>query len=398
MNDGRDSIGLYLHIPFCLSKCHYCDFNTYEGIEGLIPRFVDALEREIIIWGKRLDASRVSTIFFGGGTPSYIPGECISRLMRAVNAEMIVDADAEITLESNPDDVTQEKLYQWLDAGVNRISIGVQSFNPSTLISLGRRHDADTAVNAVKSARSCGFKNISIDLMFGLPNQKIENWVSSLETAIELDTDHMSLYGLQIEPGTPLHRNVELGTTPLPDDDLAADMYEKSMVLLESSEYRHYEISNWCRPHMESQHNLRYWLNKEYLGLGPGAHSSLRGHRFANMKSPRRYTETILNFQESESFNENPIIKQGFVAVDFVEQTTVEMSISETMMLGMRLSRGVSFKDFEQRYGVPMQDMYDDEIEDLISLRLIEYIPHGIRLTRHGKLLGNEVFQRFILT
>ena len=398
MNDRSDSIGLYLHIPFCLSKCHYCDFNTYESIEGLIPSFIDALEREIIIWGKRLDAPRISTIFFGGGTPSYIPGKCISRLMRAINSDMSVDAVAEITLEANPDDVTQEKLEQWLDSGVNRISIGVQSFDPSTLTSLGRRHDAETAIHAVRSARSHGFKNISIDLMFGLPNQKMTNWIRSLETAIELDTDHMSLYGLQIEPGTPLHRNVELGATPLPDDDLAADMYEKSMDILEASGYCHYEISNWCRPRMESQHNMSYWLNREYLGLGPGAHSSLQGHRFANMRSPRRYTDTILNFQESESLNDNPTIRQGDVAIDFVETTTVEISMSETMMLGMRLSRGVSFKNFEERYGVPMQDIYRDEINDLISLGLIEYIPCGIKLTRQGKLLGNEVFQRFILT
>lgn len=398
MNNRSDSIGLYLHIPFCLSKCHYCDFNTYESIEGLIPSFIDALEREIIIWSKRLNAPKISTIFFGGGTPSYIPSKCISRLMQAINSDMSVDAGAEITLEANPDDVTQEKLEQWLEAGVNRISIGVQSFDLSTLISLGRRHDADTAIRAIRSARSCGFKNISIDLMFGLPNQKMTKWIRSLETAIELDTDHMSLYGLQIEPGTPLHRNVELGATPLPDDDLAADMYEKSMDILEAAGYCHYEISNWCRPSMESQHNLSYWTNREYLGLGPGAHSSLQEHRFANMRSPRRYTDTILNFQESESSNDNPTIRQGDIAIDFVETTAIEMSMSETMMLGMRLSRGVSFNDFEKRYEVSMQEIYGDEIDSLISLGLIEYIPHGIRLTRRGKLLGNEVFQRFILT
>ena len=354
-NDLREPIAVYVHIPFCLSKCNYCDFNTYEGIESLMPSFVNALSSEIGLWGTRLSRPDVSTVFFGGGTPSYLPAESITLLSERLREATNIVPGAEITLEANPDDVNAEKADAWLGAGFNRISIGVQSFDDQILHALSRRHDSDQARLAVATARSAGFENISIDLMFGLPNQSLTVWEHSLKRAIELETDHLSLYGLQIEPGTPLQRDVERGTVPTPDNDLAADMYEMAMDYLSKTGYEHYEISNWCKPGFRSRHNLAYWLNQPYLGVGPGAHSSMMDRRFANMKSPRRYISAIASASLSDEVVDAPV-EQGEIAVDFVEVTSFEMAMSETMMLGMRLSEGMSeirvptsFRDFDER-------------------------------------------------
>lgn len=397
---GRDlsePFAVYVHIPFCLSKCNYCDFNTYEGIESLMPSFVNALSSEIGLWGKRFDRPYISTVFFGGGTPSYLPVESIILLSERLREATNIAPGAEMTLEANPDDVNAEKADAWLEAGFNRISIGVQSLDDGILRALSRRHDANQAASAVVTARSAGFENISIDLMFGLPNQSLAAWDYSLKRAIELETDHLSMYGLQVELGTPLHRDVKRGILPMPDDDLAADMYELAMDYLSETGYEHYEIANWAKPGFRSRHNLAYWLNQPYLGVGPGAHSSMTGRRFANIKSPRRYISAITSANVSGDLLVTPI-DQGEIAVDFVEVTSFEMAMSETMMLGMRLSDGVRKSEFERRFGISVSDVYGQEICKLVSTGLIEEDGDRIRLTRHGKLLGNNVFESFIIS
>ncbi len=393
-SDGiTEPIALYVHIPFCLSKCNYCDFNTYEGIEGLMPSFLEALDTEIELWGRRLERPDVSSIFFGGGTPSYLPTDSVAGILDRIDSATRIGPDVEITLEANPDDVHLEKIGRWRHAGFNRISIGVQSFDSDLLTALSRRHTNDDAESAVHTAREGGFSNVSIDLMFGLPNQSLETWKQTLGRAIGLGTEHLSLYGLQIETGTPLHRDVELGAVPTPDDDLAADMYETAMDTLDAAGYEHYEISNWALPGYRSKHNLAYWLNAPYLGVGPGAHSSLMGKRFSNMKSPRGYIRTMSDAIDSGSAS----INVGEVAIDFVETTSLSMAMSESMMLGLRLSDGVSKSNFEARFEKPIDAVYGSEINDLKVHELIEEQHSAIRLTRRGKLLGNEVFERFII-
>ena len=362
-----------------------------------MPSFVDALSSEIDLWGTRLARPSVSTVFFGGGTPSYLPAESIAQLLSGLRDSTNINQDAEITLEANPDDVNVDKTNAWLDAGFNRISIGVQSFDDQILHALSRRHNADTATLAVDAARSAGFKNINIDLMFGLPNQTLNVWEHSLNRAIDLATNHLSLYGLQIEPGTPLQRDVQRGTVPTPDDDLAADMYEIAVDTLGDAGYQHYEISNWAKPGYQSQHNLAYWLNRPYLGVGPGAHSSMMGRRFANMKSPRRYIAAIASSMASEKVVDMPV-SEGEIAVDFVETTSPEIAMSETMMLRMRLSEGVVRSEFKQRFETTIDDVYGREIAMLTAAGLIEDDSISIRLTRQGKLLGNNVFESFILS
>ena len=361
-----------------------------------MPSFVDALSSEIGMWGTRLSRPYVSTVFFGGGTPSYLPTESITLLSERLREATNIVPGAEITLEANPDDVNTEKVDAWLEAGFNRISIGVQSFDDQILYALSRRHDSDQARLAVATARSAGFENISIDLMFGLPNQSLTVWENSLKRAIELETDHLSLYGLQIELGTPLHRDIKRGSVPTPDDDLAADMYEMAMDYLSDAGYEQYEISNWAKPGCRSRHNLAYWLNQPYLGIGPGAHSSMMGRRFANMKSPRRYISAIASASVSDLVVDAPI-EQGEIAVDFVEVTSFEMAMSETMMLSMRLSEGIRKSEFQHRFGISMSDVYGQEIYKLVSAGLIKDDGDRIRLTRRGKLLGNNVFESFIV-
>ncbi len=395
--DGRAAIALYVHIPFCLSKCNYCDFNTYEGIETLMPSFVDALSKEVALWGQRLGRPNVYTVFFGGGTPSYLPEDSITRLLEVIRDHMFLDESAEITLEANPDDLSAEKATVWVNAGFNRISIGVQSFDDGILAALSRRHSATAASEAVEIARAAGFQNINIDLMFGLPNQTIGQWRESLLRAVDLDTEHFSLYGLQIEPGTPLHRDVQVGKLPTPSDDLAADMYEMAIDMLAHAGYEHYEISNWAKPGFRSQHNSAYWLNLPYLGVGPGAHSSLRGRRFANMKSPRRYIQAIQSCR-FDTAKDSWEIEVGEFAVDFMEATSQKTAISETMMLGMRLAEGISKTHFERRFGRSLDDLYAAELKYLENAGLIENRRDSIALTRRGKLLGNTVFEQFLLT
>ena len=396
-HDVAAPIALYVHIPFCLSKCNYCDFNTYEGIEALMPSFVAALSEEIALWATRLGSPRVSSIFFGGGTPSYLPSDSISELLGQIQQSMRTDVGAEITLEANPDDVSAEKAEAWLAAGFNRVSIGVQSLDNRILVSLSRRHNAAAACQAVETARKAGFENISIDLMFGLPQQTLSDWSDTLNRAVELGTEHLSLYGLQIEPGTPLHRDVQIGTIPTPSDDLAADMYEMAMDALDEAGYEHYEISNWAKPGHRSQHNLAYWLNLPYLGVGPGAHSSLNGRRFANMKSPRRYIHAIESADQSPAIDPYRIT-EGDLAVDFMEITSLKTAMSETMMLGMRLAEGVSRTGFQRRFGSSMGSIYGPEIEFLTNAGLIEHRNDNVALTRRGKLLGNSVFEQFVMT
>ena len=292
----RDTgISLYVHVPFCQTKCPYCDFNTYQGIEGLRGPFVDALVGEIAAWGRALNGPPVNTVFFGGGTPSYLPDGDLGRIMEAVGEAFDIRPDAEITVEANPGDLTSDKAASLLSQGINRISIGVQSLDNDLLNLLGRRHDADGAMAAYRTVRAAGFDNVNLDLIYGLPRQSLEQWQDTLLRLAELGPSHISLYALTVEEGTPLHRWVERGEVPHPDADLAADMYHYARELLGGRGYHHYEISNWSRPGPESKldlasrHNLAYWRNLPYLGVGPGAHSCLGGYRFWDMDPPRGY-------------------------------------------------------------------------------------------------------------
>lgn len=388
-------IALYVHIPFCETKCPYCDFNTYAAIEPLMPAYADALQTEIALWGALLDSPEVHSVFFGGGTPSYLPAEHIQRAMRTIRSAFHLQPDAEVTLEANPGDFTARKLDAYLSCGVNRLSIGVQSFDDDLLKILGRRHTANDATDAYRMASTAGFRNISIDLMYGLPRQRLEQWQCTLGKALELAPPHISMYCLTLEGGTPMEQWTAQGKLPEPDADLAADMYTTAQSHMAQAGYRHYEISNWAQPNMLSRHNLTYWRNEPYLGVGPGAHSYLCKRRFFNIKSPREYTRRM-QAAAVPARAATPIDAIGAVpVVEDVERIDAPLEMAETLMMGLRLDVGVSIDGFANRFGAPPSRYYAAAIADLTALGLLHTQDAALRLTERGRMMGNQVFSRF---
>ena len=392
---SAEPISLYVHIPFCETKCPYCDFNTYAAIEPLMPTYVAALKSEIALWGSLLDRPEVHTVFFGGGTPSYLPAEDIRHTMKAITTAFNLTPGAEVTLEANPGDFTADKLAAYLDCGINRLSIGVQSFDDDLLKTLGRRHDVADAVHAYRQAADAGFENISIDLMYGLPYQNIQQWQSTLAQALELAPPHISMYCLTLEGGTPMERWVDQGSMPTPDADLAADMYLMAQDEMRPGGYRHYEISNWAQPGRRSKHNLTYWRNDPYLGVGPGAHSYLADCRFSAIKSPREYIRRMQSVSPDSCGEPMRAMISSVPVVDEIEQIDTPLEMAETMMMGLRLDEGIGIAGFKERFGEPPSHFYADTLDELERLELLHTQEDALRLTHRGRMLGNEVFSRF---
>ena len=407
-------LSLYIHIPFCETKCPYCDFNTYSHIEPMIPSYLEALRTEIEIWGNMLRSPLLGTVFFGGGTPSYVPVKGLDSILKTVASSFNITEGVEITLESNPGDLNEATLGDYLGAGVNRLSIGVQSFDDQMLTLLGRRHTSDDAVQAFEAALKAGFTNVSIDLMYGLPDQTMDIWFETLKTAQQLDPHHISLYALTIEEDTPMHNWVASGRMTDPDPDLSADMYLLAEERMDSLGYCHYEISNWSKPGFKSEHNLAYWKNLSYLGVGPGAHSYISDCRFRNIRSPREYITRLgvesrenkgflYKFSESVSDNldreDNELQRVSFFesvpVVEKVELVDNNLEMAETMMMGLRLIEGINLDDFVYRFGVSLDNVYGGTISQLVSDGLLEIKCGCVRLTGRGRLLGNEVFSSF---
>lgn len=393
----KDSLSVYIHIPFCRHRCAYCDFNTYAGLEEHIPAYIDALCGEIAMVarkaGERLPAH---TVFFGGGTPSLLPSASLEKVLEACRRHFDLLPKAEITLEANPGTVTPAWLERARKLGVNRLSYGMQSAHPVDLRILERQHDAVDVIRAVEWSRRAGFDNLSLDLIFGVPGQDLRRWEESLEFALRLNPEHLSLYSLTIESGTPFKRWVERGLVAPPDDDLAADMYEYACERLEEAGFAHYEISNWARQSYASdrrcQHNLQYWLMDPYLGFGAGAHGFAAHTRTANVRGVKAYINRC-GIDENRPFPAGP-------AAEILTPLDPWTEMQETMMVGLRLiERGVSATDFRQRFGLTLQDAFEPQIARLIRAGLLEWDRNDqerLRLSRRGWLLGNQVFMEFI--
>jgi oxygen-independent coproporphyrinogen-3 oxidase len=385
------SYSIYLHIPFCRHRCGYCDFNTYAGLQDLIPAYTRALEVEI----RSFPSLPVHTIFFGGGTPSLLPTSSIAILLRALHETFELQLDTEITIEANPGTLSKNYLQDLRTAGVNRLSVGMQSAHSQELALLERTHSMDDVNSAVNWARDAGFNNLNLDLIYGLPMQPIDLWEATLIQALDLAPEHFSLYALTLEHGTPLKHQAERGQIPEPDPDMAASMYELAAVMLSQAGYQQYEISNWAKAPAAiwgSQHNLQYWRNFPYLGLGAGAHGFAEGTRTVNVLSPQAYirrfkdniTDRVLRFPRTP-------------ATVSVTSIDIDTEISETMMMGLRLTvEGVSAHAFEARFGRSLGDVFGDEIEKLIQLGLLKWNADVLCLTPRGRLLGNQVFMHFV--
>ncbi|HNB35861.1 MAG TPA: radical SAM family heme chaperone HemW [Anaerolineales bacterium] len=404
---------LYLHIPFCKHRCAYCDFNTYAGQESLIPAYVDALTKEIDYAGRiaaeRHSETKTPTIFFGGGTPSLLTGPQFASVMSALSSAFTLSADAEVSIEANPGTISPDKLDAIRKAGINRISFGVQSTNTEELRMLERSHDFFTVIDAVSTARKAGFDNLNLDLIYALPEQTLTSWQATVKRILDLEPEHISAYALTLEHGTPFGKWSQRGLLPIPDPDLAADMYEWTMDFLAENGYIQYEISNWAKSNSEfrnqnsefmCKHNLQYWRSLPYLGLGAGAHGYAGGYRYSNLLRIKTYIDRFTNYQL-------PKIKYAFpltpATVNHHKQSRND-DISDYMINNLRLVQaGVAESDFRLRFGSGLLDIFSKEIGELIDAGLLEKKTSEVlgtsdvyRLTRRGRLLGNQVFLRFV--
>lgn len=375
-------LGLYLHLPFCISKCPYCDFNSYQLKEdNQISSYISALYQEITTYSKKLKKSNIKTIYLGGGTPTILSGVQIYDILEFCKSKFTIDKDAEITIEANPGTLDGEKIKLLIESGINRLSLGAQSFNNLFLKKLGRIHNTQDIIDSYYLARKEGFNNINIDIMFALPDQTTEDLQVTLKKAVSLKPDHLSLYNLTIKPGTEYYKKYKKGKLKLPTEDEEFDMYNWAIKFLEESGFEHYEIANFARPYKRSMHNLIYWQNKPYLGIGAGAYSFIKGYRYMNYESPARYVKEMMS---------------GKLPVDNGEKLSLRKRMIETIILGLRTKDGVGYKKFKTRFGVNLNDIFFKQVNKLVNLALLEKGDCKIKLTKKGIFLANTVFREFV--
>ena len=373
---------MYIHIPFCHQICHYCDFNKVFFKNQPVDEYIESIGKELAIMKRDgISFSNVETVFLGGGTPTSLSENQLDRLLEIINNFVDVKSLKEFSTEANPDELTYGKLLVLKNGGVNRLSIGVQSFDENLLKRIGRTHGPGDAVRVVDDARKVGFDNISIDLIYGLPEQTIEQWQDTLIKATELELQHYSGYSLIVEPKTVFYNLMNKGKLPLPGEDIETQMFDMLIEHMESHGRMRYEISNFAVPGKESVHNLLYWENETYAGIGAGAHGHVSGTRYSNVGPIKRYMECVEN-------GERPIQNSHNV-------TKVE-AMEEEMFLGLRKVDGVSATLFLQKYGQSLADVYGETLQLLTKRGLIEQRDDRIRLTRLGVFRGNEAFQEFL--
>ncbi|GCF09311.1 radical SAM family heme chaperone HemW [Dictyobacter arantiisoli] len=386
IQDLLETASLYLHVPFCHTRCFYCDFNTFAGMLPLREPYVRALLTEIALAGQQAQHEdgrkrRSRTIFLGGGTPSLLNVNQITRILTACFQSFAVDENAEITMEANPGTLNQEQLQGIRKVGINRLSMGAQSMDAKLLKTLGRIHSPAEIVQAVRFARAAGFSSINLDFMFGLPEQTMQHWQETLKQALDLRPEHLSLYSLIVEEGTPFMDWFKEGRIIPGDEDLCADMYEYADELLRQAGYVNYEISNWALPGYHSQHNLTYWQNLPYIGMGTGAASSFANRRFSNEREPATYIKTLKSGRLPE------------VESEIVEHA---QAMSETAFLGLRTAMGIHLPTFETRFKETFAQFVGNRLQRVEEAGLLEYEDGWLRLSDRGRLLGNEVFMRLL--
>lgn len=386
----KQDLALYLHIPFCKTMCSYCAFNTYTELDDLIPAFVAALANEIRIVAAANPQLPLKTIYFGGGTPSLLSPQDYHTLFRVLRDHFTLVESPEITLEANPNDLSLDYLRELREIGFNRLSIGMQSANPEVLQLFNRRHDTAMTIQAVDFARQAGFDNLSLDLIFAAPNETLDSWQKTVQQALDLKPEHLSHYELMFKGGTELTKQVKAGKLAVPDEDLAADMYDCATDMLKSAGYEQYEISNWSKPQRESQHNLQYWRNLQYLGLGPGAHGFAGGVRYIVLRHPQKYIEKLQTPLKAYKFPRTPAISKATI----VDKDTDR---SETLMMGLRLTKeGIQRAAFQARFGQDILEIFAPTIERFVNLGLLHIDETCLRLTEKGRLISNPIISEFI--
>ena len=372
----------YIHIPFCEHICHYCDFNKMFLKGQPVEEYLQMLKKEMVLALQKAPTPHLNTIYVGGGTPTSLNIEQLSYLCETIREVLPYNSEeVEFTFEANPGDLSIEKMHILKEAGVNRISFGVQSFNEALLKAIGRTHKPEDVYTSIEKAQRVGFENITIDLMYGLPGQTMQVFKESLQEALELQLPHYSSYSLIVEPKTVFYNMMQKNKLHLPTQDLEAEMYEVLMEEMEKHGLRQYEISNFAREGFESKHNTTYWNNDYYYGFGAGAHGYVNGERIGNYGPLKKYMEPIRN---------------GELPYMSVHQVPVHEQMEEEMFLGLRKIDGVSFASFTRKFGKNALDVFAEPIQELLERELIEVNDERMFLTHKGKLLGNEVFQTFI--
>lgn len=371
----------YIHIPFCEHICHYCDFNKVFLKGQPVDEYIDCLAKEMKITLQETPTSHFNSIFIGGGTPTALNEHQLEKLCLMIKENLPYNKNTEFTVEANPNDLSAEKLKILFDAGVNRISFGVQTFNEELLKRIGRTHRKADVFQSIDAAKKIGFENISIDLIYSLPGQTVADFKETLETAFSLNIQHYSGYSLIVEPKTVFYNLLNKGKLPLPGEDVEAEMYEILMEEMEKHGFQQYEISNFSKQGFESRHNLTYWNNEPYYGFGAGAHSYVNGFRISNHGPLKKYMDAIY-------LSELPIMQK--------HEVIKREKIEEEMFLGLRKTAGVSIEHFINKFDENPVGIFAKELSDLTERKLINVTKEHIQLTKKGRLLGNEVFQAFL--
>ncbi|HPP31058.1 MAG TPA: radical SAM family heme chaperone HemW [Soehngenia sp.] len=371
-----NELGIYIHIPFCIKKCDYCDFVSVKPNDSLIEAYISSLIKEIEIYSKLINKFNIDSIFIGGGTPSSIDTEYIGKIFEKLYSSFNIASNPEITIEVNPGTVENKKLKAYKQYGINRISLGAQSLNDKILLNIGRIHNELDILNTIESIKMEGFKNINSDLMIGLPEQTLDDVMSSLEKIIQLNLTHISLYSLIIEKGTKLYELEKNGKLLLPNEDEERLMYHQAKKILEKSGYIQYEISNFAKPGFECKHNLKYWTLQPFVGIGLNSHSNIWNYRFWNYS----------NFKDYDYY-----IKKGKLPIENREFINTNSKITEFMILGIRLNSGINKEKFKRLFGTDMDYYYKDAIQKNINDGLIYDDGQCIKLTNKGLDLSNIV-------
>ena len=378
-------LGLYIHIPFCVSKCNYCDFNSYKMDQNLKTRYLEDLKIEMDFYKNELqednNIKEITSIFIGGGTPSILTSNEIKELMLSIKERFNIKQDAEITMECNPGTLTIDKLKVMKESGINRLSIGLQAVQNYHLNAIGRIHTYEVFEKNYKEALNVGFKNINIDLMYALPNQKLEEWKESLQKIVALNPTHISAYSLILEEGTKLHDMYQNNEFEIIDEDTDIEMYNYTINYLKENGYNQYEISNYSKDGYECKHNIVYWNCDNYIGVGAGASGFIGDIRYSNVEGLDEYHNKILS-------NEKPI--------ENIEVLSIDDKIQEKIFMGLRMNNGIKFIDFKKQFDIDFEEKYKEKIKVLEENKLINKDEYGIRLTQKGREISNSVFIEFL--
>mgnify|MGYP000430170910 CR=1 FL=1 len=375
-------LGVYVHIPFCLAKCHYCDFHSLVADAELVGNYLTAMAREIDYWARKVQPQLCTSLYVGGGTPTILSPQQLRWIIERLIEGFRFQPQFEFTVEANPGTITAEKLEVLAQLGVNRISLGCQAFQNHLLQCIGRVHDVQDIYKGVALIRAAGIQNFNLDLIYALPTQTMDEWQASLQYATELHPTHLSCYSLILEEDTPFFDAYQRGDLILPSEETEAEMFAFTQEFLTRAGYRHYEISNFALPQRESRHNLNYWYNEPYIGIGSGAHGYYSNVRYSNTQNLQQYISTWID--------------RGQPLYAYQEEINTDRAMDDTMMLGLRLIDGVSDARFQERFHCSYYDVYPQEIKRLIAQGLLEDKGGSICLTKQGIFLGNQVFSAFI--